>query len=1081
MFRNRTVQDSTGRNRTGMYDSSIKFKTTKNRRFITSKIPLVMIKVFHLYHKARTCIVTYGFTLALLLLSKSTVAQKTNISGQVTDAATGGGLLSVTVGVKGSSTGTFSDANGRYTISAAPSDSLVFSMIGYLTRTVHVGSRNKISITLESSNKQLNQVVVVGYGTQQKKDVTGSVGLVTMKNIKDMPIAGPDQALAGQIAGIQVSTSNGIPGGGPQVQVRGIGAVGAGSQPLYVVDGFPLGSTSDQVNDPMNAINPQDIESMAVLKDASATAIYGSRGANGVVLITTKRGSSGIPKIQLSANYGIQSIPQKGRPNLMNGQEFAQFRKEAIEDNIRFTQHREPTLDDIPEIYRYPEKIGKGTNWFDAVTRVAPMQDINLSLSGGTEKLRTYISAGYFNQDGVMINTGYQRFSVRANVDATLTDRFKVGFNIAPSYTLRKGGFLGEGRGENFGIASPIEPIYKPDGSYNAYIQSPGTFGLPNPVMVMKETTNKSKSSRILFNVYGEWEIIKNLKFKSTFNVDYQQGSNEYFRPSTLANVNAAPPSIPSGSYNSGEYLNWLNENTLTYQYNTSNGHSFTGLLGYTVQSQRENYASFNGANYPDDDIKTLNAAATITGGTDITDWALLSYLARINYGYKDKYLVTATVRSDGSSRFGPKNRWGTFPSVALGWRISQEEFMKNSALISDLKLRVSYGFTGNFNIGNYSYMSNIGTSNYVFNGSLVGGRVMNTLGNPVLGWEKMRELNIGLDLGLWKDRVYLTADLYKRNTQDLLLNVEIPQSSGFGNVTENRGDMENRGLEIGISSRNIETKQFSWTTSFNIAFNRNKVLKLGTDNAPIYSGNSSEGNPTNITMVGKPLAMLFGYVFDGIYQNQAEVDKGPAFPGAIPGNIRYKDINGNGVINPVEDFAIIGNPYPKFNWGMTNTLTYKNLDLRVLVVGSMGADRIHATNDYNGNIDGVFNVRKDVAYRWRSESNPGNGKVPTTNGSGRGRVMYRDVSSLTVQKNDYAWVKNITLGYTFPSKSKGFLQSARVYASIQNAILFTKYDGNPEVTNYIGKGGSGALVPGVDYSNYPVPRIFSLGTNLTF
>lgn len=1039
-----------------------------------------MIKVSILYHKGFSYLVRLGVTLCMLMLIHSYgYAQKPNVSGQLTDAGNGTVLPSVTIGVKGSSHGTFSDANGRYTIAAQPSDSLVFSFVGYVTKTIHVGNRTRISVQLEPSNKVLNQVVVVGYGTQQKKDVTGSVGIVSMKNIKDMPVAGPDQALAGQIAGIQVSTSNGIPGGGPQVQVRGIGAVGAGSQPLYVVDGYPLTSSSDEVSNPMNAINPADIESMAVLKDASATAIYGSRGANGVVLITTKRGSSGIPTVQLTANYGLQSIPQKGRPNLMNGQEFAQFRKEAIEDNIRFTEHREPTEADIPEVYRHPELIGEGTNWFDAITRTAPMEEINLNMSGGTEKIRTYISAGYFNQDGVILNTGYQRFSVRANVDANVSDKFKVGFNIAPSYTTRKGNARGEGRGETFGTASPIEPIYNADGSYNAYIQSPGTFGLTNPVMALEQTINKSKSSRILFNVYGEYEIVKNLKFKSTFNVDYQEGSAEYFRPSTLANENAAPPSIPSGSYSSGNYLNWLNENTLTYQYNTSNGHAFTGLLGYSVQSQKEQYAGFNGTNFPDDDIKTLNAAATLTGGTDKTEWALLSYLARVNYAYKDKYLVTATVRSDGSSRFGPDNRWGTFPSVALGWRLSQEDFMKSSRLFSDLKLRASYGFTGNFNIGNYPYMSNIGTSDYVLGGALAGGRVMNSLGNPVLGWEKMRELNIGVDVGLWKDRLYLTADVYKRNTQDLLLNVEIPQSSGFGNVTENKGDMENKGLEIGISSRNIETKSFTWTTNANISFNRNKVLALGTDNAPIYSGNSSEGNPTNVSIVGQPLAMLYGYVFDGIYQNQAEVDKGPAFPGAIPGNIRYKDIDGNGVINPREDFAIIGNPYPKFNWGLTNILNYKNFDLRILVVGSEGADRLHATNDYNGNIDGVFNVRKDVADRWRSEENPGNGRVPTTNGSGRGRVMYRDVSSLTVEKNNYAWVKNITLGYSIPHK--GFIQSARVYASIQNALLFTKYSGNPEITNYIGKGGSGALVPGIDYSNYPVPRIFTLGTNLTF
>ncbi|MGX5821019.1 SusC/RagA family TonB-linked outer membrane protein [Chitinophaga lutea] len=1020
-----------------------------------------------------------GSLLLLLLCAAAPVFSQRSVSGQLTDASNGSPLPSVTVGIKGSKTGTFTDANGRFTIKANPADSLVFSMIGFVTQTLAVGAREKINLQLESSNKVLTQVVVVGYGTQQKKDVTGSVGIVSMKSIKDMPVSSIDQALSGQVAGIQVNTSNGIPGGGPQVQVRGIGAVGAGSQPLYVVDGFPLSTTSSEISNPMNAINPADIESMAILKDASATAIYGSRGANGVVLITTKRGTSGKPYVQLSANYGVQSIPQKGRPDLMNGQEFAQFWKELTIDKIRFEQHREPTDADIPEVYRNPEKIGKGTDWFDAVTQVAPMYEVNVSVSGGSEKTRSYVSAGYLNQEGVMINTGFSRYSVRANVETQLSDRIRIGVNIAPTFAKKSGAIRGEGRDEAFGIASPIEPVYKPDGSYNAFVQSPGTFGLPNPVMLMNETVNEAKNNRLILSGYGEYEIIKGLKFKTTMNVDWQNASAEYFRPSTLGGVNTAPPSIPSGSIFKADILNWLNENTLTYTWNNTAGHNLTGLLGYTVQHQRETFASFSGTNFPDDDIKTLNAAATLTGGTDKAEWALLSYLARVNYAYKDKYLLTATIRSDGSSRFGANNRWGTFPSLAAGWRISQEPFMSGMPAVSDLKLRASYGFTGNFNIGNYSYMSNIGTADYVLGGALAGGRVMNSFGNPNLGWEKMRELNVGIDLGLLKDRIYLTADFYKRNTEDLLLQVEIPQSAGFGTVTENRGDLENKGFELGISSRNIENNRFTWTTNFNIAFNRNKVLALGRSNDPIYSGNSSEGNPTNITVVGKPLAMLYGYVFDGIYQNQAEVERGPAFPGAIPGNIRFKDINGDWQITPRQDFAIIGNPYPDFNWGLTNMLTYGKFDLRVLVTGSMGADRLHATNDYNGNIDGVFNVRREVKDRWRSESQPGNGRIPTTNGTGRGRVMFRDVSSLTVEKNDYAWVKNITLGYTLPKM--GFLSGARIYASVQNAILITNYSGNPEVSNYLGKGGSGALVPGVDYSNYPVPRIFSLGTNLTF
>lgn len=1007
--------------------------------------------------------------------------QEHTVSGTVTDSS-GMPIPSVSVLIKGSTKGTSTNTDGVYQIKVNLGQALVFRAIGFQEKEMQVGEEARIDVVLDASFEGLEEVVVVGYGSQQRRDVTGSVAPISMENVRGQAISSPDQALTGQVSGVNVSTSNGTPGGGPRIQVRGIGAIGAGSEPLYVIDGFPIPSSSGQQSNPMSALNPQDIASMTVLKDASATAIYGSRGANGVIIITTKRGSSGKPNIQLSASTGLQEVPQTGRPDLMNGQEFAQWRKEAIMDKIRFEEGREPTLEDVPEIYRNPELIGKGTNWFDEVTRVAPMTDLNLSVSGGTEKIKTYISAGYFNQEGVMLNTGFDRFSLRTNVDANLSDRFKVGLNVSPSLTYTRGGVRGQGRDEGFDIASPIPSVYNPDGSYNAYIQSPGTFGVPNPVMVLNETTNKASRIKLLMNTYAEYSILKNLRFKTTFNVDYEDGNSEYFRPSILGNQNAAPPSVPSGRYIQSKYLNWLNENTLNYDLSTDNGHSLTALVGFSVQSQKNQSADFTGNQFPDDDIETLNAAARITGGTDKSDWSLISYLARANYAYLDKYLVTATVRSDGSSRFGSNNRWGIFPSLALGWRISNENFLKDVPWLNELKVRASYGFTGNFNIGNYSYMSNIGTNDYVFNGTLASGRVMNTLGNPNLGWEKMRELNTGIDFVGFDNRLTFSVDYYHRNTQDLLLNVEIPESSGFSTVTENRGDVLNQGLELGINSVNIAKDHFSWSTNINVSFNRNKVLALGRSSDPIYSGTSSEGNPTNITKIGSPVGMLFGYVVEGIYQNEADLERYPSFPGAIPGNMRFKDVNGDGQITPVEDFDVIGNPYPDFTWGVTNTLKYKQFDFRVLVVGSVGAEMLRATNFYTGNIDGVFNVRKEIADRWRSPEQPGSGRVPTTNGTGRGRVMFRDTHSYSVEKTDYAWIRNITLGYTLPNgigKNK-FIQQVRLYGTVQNAFLFTGYSGNPEGTNY-NRDDTGALVPGIDYSNYPVPRIFTLGANLSF
>ncbi len=1005
--------------------------------------------------------------------------EKIKVTGTVSDA-NGVPIAGVSVRVKGTNSATATDENGNYEIELNKGQTLTFDNIGFTSKEIVVNAAGTQNIALDSSSEDITEVVVVGYGSQQKKDVTGSIAAVSMKNVKGQAIASPDQALTGQLSGVQVSNSNGTPGGGPRIQIRGIGAIGAGSQPLYVIDGFPVPGSSSERGNPLATINPNDIESMTVLKDASATAIYGSRGSNGVILINTKRGTDGKMRIDVAASSGLQQVPQKGRPNLMNAEEFAQFRKEAIEDKIRFEEGREPTINDIPEEYRNPAALGEGVDWYDAVTRIAPMSDINVNFSGGNESIRSFVSAGYLNQKGVMLNSGFDRFSIRANVEGNFAKKLKLGMNINPTLSYIEGGINGQGRDEFFEITTPVAKIYNDDGSYVPYIQSAGTFGNPNPVMFLNERTNKSSKLKLLMSTYAEYSFLDNLKFKTTFNVDYQDESGETFRPSTLPNQNAPGASIPSGSYGRGQYINWANENTLNYDYSSDNGHSISALAGYSIQMQKNKNANFNGAQFPDDDIQTLNAAARITGGTGIEDWGLISYLARVNYSYLDRYILTGSFRADGSSRFGKDNRWGSFPSVAVGWRLSEEAFLKDKEWIDELKLRASYGRSGNFNIANYASLSSIGASNYIFGGGLAPGRVMNSLGNSFLGWERMKELNIGLDFTTWNNRLTLTANYYKRNTLDLLLNTPIPNSSGFGSVVENRGDVENKGFEFSISSANIARENFTWNTDFNISFNRNKVIALGRSTDPIFSGQSSEGNFTNITEIGQPVGMIIGYVVEGIYQNQADVDNNPAFPGAIPGNLKMNDVNGDGQITPNDDFAVIGNPYPDFNFGMTNTLTYKAFDFRVMMVGSMGQEMLHATRFYTDNIDGVFNVRKEVADRWRSESNPGSGLVPTTNGTGRGRVMYRDTHSLFVQKTDYLWIKNITIGYSLPKSIGGVLNNLRIYANLQNPFLFTNYDGNPEGTN-INRGDISPLVPGIDYSAYPVPKIYTLGLNFNF
>ncbi|MGH2623412.1 MAG: SusC/RagA family TonB-linked outer membrane protein, partial [Sphingobacterium sp.] len=462
----------------------------------------------------------------------------------------------VSIRVKESSAATSSDKDGLYEIELEKGQTLTFNNIGYSPYEVVINAGGQQDVTLSSSSEDITEVVVVGYGSQQKKDVTGSIATVSMKNIKGQAIASPDQALTGQISGVQVSNSNGTPGGGPRIRVRGIGAIGAGASPLYVIDGFPVPSSSSERGNPLATINPNDIESMTVLKDASATAIYGSRGSNGVILINTKKGSVGKMKLAVAASSGLQEVPQKGRPNMMNAAEFAQFRKESIEDKIRYEEGREPTIEDIPEEYRNPAALGEGVDWYDAVTRVAPMTDLNVSFSGGDEHIRSYISAGYLNQSGVMLNTGFDRFSVRANVDGNINNKFKLGINLAPTLSYLKGGVNGQGRDEFFEIATPVSTIYNDDGSYNPYIISPGSFGNPNPVMYLNQRTNKSSKLKMLMSAYAEYSILSNLKFKTTFNVDYQDESGETFRPSTIPNQNAPGLSIPSGNYSRGQYLN---------------------------------------------------------------------------------------------------------------------------------------------------------------------------------------------------------------------------------------------------------------------------------------------------------------------------------------------------------------------------------------------------------------------------------------------------------------------------------------------------------------------------------------------
>ncbi|SDZ99032.1 TonB-linked outer membrane protein, SusC/RagA family [Arachidicoccus rhizosphaerae] len=1010
------------------------------------------------------------------------------LQGRVLSSIDSTPLPSASVRIKGTTQGTMTNAKGEFTINAIKEAILIISSVGY-EQTEVSGESSSMQIFLEPSTGKaaLDQVVVVGYGSQRKQDVTGAVGIVDMGTVAKQPIVGANEALAGQMPGVQVSFTNGIPGGGPQVQIRGVGAIGAGSTPLYVVDGFPLssdGAGTVQISNPLNDIPASDIASISVLKDASATAIYGSRGANGVVIITTKQGTEGKLKFNLDAYTGIQKIPGREVPSMMNATQFAEFQKEIIEDNNAYTGQNNA----IPDIYQNPEALGEGINWFDAITRTAPMTSANFNLSGGSKYFKIYASGGYMNQEGVVLATDYSKFFLRVNLSGQISKKISMGLNLSPTYSYGHNGVTGGNeRNDAFGaweVANPIPAIYNDDGSYNAMIGTDGTWNQPNPVMVLKQTVHKHTQTHLLSSAYINYEIIPSLTFKSTFNVDLDNEDQTNFSPSTLGSTNNPPPHIPSGSFGQSKYLNWANENSLTFKKQFEGGHSLTLLGVFSEQKQTNNSASFNGTEYPDDAIQTLNAAALITGGTYADSWALASYLGRVNYSYQDKYLLTATIRRDGSSRFGENNRWGTFPSVALGWDLAKEPWiLKEGSKLSQLKLRASYGITGNDQIGNFTYMSQLVTGNYVFGNSLASGRKINSISNPNLAWERTAEVNLGVDLGFLNNKLTFSADFYQSRTKSLLLNLDIPSSSGFSSSIANVGQVQNRGFELSLNTINVSNRDFNWTSGFNFTLNRNKTLELGPGQTEIQSASNMEGHPTNITRIGLPVGMLFGYKVLGLYQNAEDVQNSPAFADAIPGNLKMQDVDGDGQITPVSDFTIIGNPYPKFNYGFTNNLTYKRFSLNLVFSGSYGADRLKANFASLHNIDGIFNVTTDVINRWRSEDDPGDGRVPTTAGSSLGRVMFRDVNSWAVYKASYLWCRNISLSYNLPEKiGSGFFNSIQVYGSVQNAFILTSYPGNPAVSNYTGANGYGsALTPGIDYTNYPVPRTFVFGIKLSY
>ncbi|SEA77295.1 TonB-dependent receptor [Pedobacter hartonius] len=1001
-----------------------------------------------------------------------------NITGMVTDDK-GVPIPGVSVKLKGTTIAVLTSTAGKFSISVPSGGTLVFSSIGYISHEVTVSSQTPLTIRLAEDNKALDEVVVVGYGTAKRKDLTGSVGSIDSKEIKDLAVTRVEQALSGRVAGVQVKLADGQPGSSPQIRVRGIGSISAGGDPLYVVDGFPT--------DNIQTLNPNDIESLDVLKDASATAIYGSRGSNGVVIINTKRGLSGKARISFDTYYGTQSITR--RPEFLTASQQANYYYNSIR-NRNLDLGNNITGDPATWGVRVPQTVldvmsGKNTyntDALDAVLRTAPQQSYNIAVAGGSEKIKYALSGEYFDQDGIIINSNFKRYSLRANIDAQLTDRLSVKVNLNPSYTKNNNVIAsGAGAGVSTSIigsatsAQPYYPLTNPDGSYFIYRSIDASTDLYNPLALAREKKDDLTTDRFLGNVIAEYKILDGLKFNVLLGATTINLKGASFTPNLPVFFNTPATGT---DYASSEH-NWLAEYTANYN-KTFGKHNFAVLAGYTVQEDVIELNSLTSNNFPNNLVPSLSAVSGIisTGTSSRSEWSILSELARLNYNYDGKYLVTASIRRDGSSRFGANNKYGVFPSAAVAWRVSDEKFMKDIPLISQLKLRASYGKTGNNNIGNYASMATLNYLKYALGGVATGGTAPSAIANPDLTWETQEQINTGIDLALFKNRVNITVDHFISKNKDLLLNVNVPTSTGFATALKNIGEVKNTGWEVVLSTVNLNGK-LQWSTDLNFSAYKNKVVRLGPTGDDIISLN-------NITRIGQPIGMFYGFIVDGIFKNSAELAAGPVYNKGLSdatrvGDIKFRDVSGpNGVPDGKidnNDMTIMGSPYPDFYMGMTNRFSYQNFSLSFNFAGSFGSE-IYSNSMviYRLNRSRSRTLSTEANF-WKSEADPGDGQTPRPVDQPTGGL--RLASTRYMDKGTYVRLNNVTLGYIFPEKvSKAMrLSSLRIYGSATNPLVITHNRSfNPDVSN---TGNS--LNPGIDNNNYPLPKSYVLGLNVTF
>lgn len=1013
--------------------------------------------------------IAYGFIL-LAVTGFSTFAQR-SVTGKVT-GSNNETLAGVSIFEKQSKRGTTTALDGTYKIDVPANAVLVFSFVGFKSQEVAIGNKTNVNVELSVDVQALEEVVVVGYGQVKKSDLTASVSSIKGDVIKEFPVSSLDQALQGRVAGVQVSQASAAPGGGLSVRVRGPNSILSGSEPLYVIDGLPIYPDNNALGtggnrQPSNALamlNPNDIESIEVLKDASGTSIYGSRGANGVVMITTKRGKEGDGRLTYDASYYMQDIARK--IDLMRADDYMKYINKLEVSQGGAGRYSAAQI----------SAAGAGTNWLDAVTRQGNIQSHQLTFAGGTKGMRYAFSGNILDNQGVVISTDFKRYGFRVNLDndflggkATLSNSWSYSHLASSNVPTDRGG-----PGGLIITALGLDPtvaIYDQNGNYN-YPSYDGRFSI-NPVAEAKQGYDKDVTNRIFGTSGVTFSIIEGLKFKTSIGVDVVNANRKSFYNSFTRLGRQNGRVLDKFNRN---VMNLLNENLLTYTKTLSKGHNVDVTAGYTNQHEINQYDAASSWGLPSDDVNSMNlqnGAKPQTPFSGRQEWNLESFIGRVNYSALDKYLLTITVRRDGSSKFGPNNKWATFPSAAIGWKIANEEFFKNSKVsevINDLKLRASYGITGNSNIPPYQSVSGLVPFNYVFGGQLAAGYGANNIANPDLKWESTAMLNVGLNTRLLNNRLDLAVDWYNTKTSDLLLYVSIAQSTGFNTVLLNSGSLTNKGVDFEANYKAIDKGDFKWDIGGNISFVRNEIADLGKSTPYFASSPSGHlGIDGSWVEAGNPIGVWRGYEYAGLFKTDAE---GASYS-AKAGYPKYTDVNNDGKYTS-DDYKIIGNPNPKFVWGMNTSLKYKNFDLGVFFRGVQGNQiRNLQQSEIGDGVQKINQLANILTDSWSSENQ--NGTRPVIDGR-RDFISFRK-SSFFIQDGSFIRLQNVSLGYRIPVNNK-FIRSARVSVSGQNLFLITKYKGfDPEVNN----GGQSNLNRGDDYDAYPRARTITFGLNLGF